>query len=81
MKIKKDGLGWYKISTGRNWGEKRARKYIVYEFPVKRALRSLIASGESWQTARYIISRIQKAAKDSRYDVYAAPGCIVIKGY
>lgn len=80
MRIKENGLGWYKISIGRNWGQSRARKFINNELPVKKLTRSLVASGESWPSARYIVSRI-KAASCDNYGLYTGPGYIVVKGH
>ena len=81
MKIRKSGLGWYKISTGKNWGESRARKFINNELPVRKFTLSLVASGESWQSANYIISRIKAIAEDNEYGIYTTHGAICVRGY
>ena len=75
MRIKEVGLGWYKISTNRNWKEARARKFILNELPSRKFMLSLVASGESWETAKYIIEKIKEAAT-SKYRMYTTCGSI-----
>lgn len=81
MKIKRNGLGWYKISTGKNWGETRAKKFINNELPIKKFMLSLVASGESWKSAEYIIKKIKETVENNEYGIYTTHGAICVRGY
>lgn len=80
MKIRNDNMGWYKITTHRNIGEKKARNFIINNLPIKTFIRSLIAQGNTAETAKWIVDNIQKQAK-TPYGVLAFNGYILVKAY
>lgn len=76
-KIKEDGTGWYKIPTGRNFGESAARNWLQHNFNKKGAMRSLIAQHHSVEGAKEVLNRIEQRSK-GKYHVIACHGYILV---
>lgn len=80
MKIKEDGMGWYKITTHRNFKEAAARNLLINHLPTKQFVATLIAGGNSVAAAKRIVDNIKTQAK-TPYGVLACRGYILVKGY
>ena len=75
--IKDDGMGWYKIRTDRNFGEKRARKFILNELNKKAVVRSLVAQHWKVECAKHAVKCIEHAAI-KKYDLLTCHGYIKV---
>lgn len=75
--IKEDGMGWYKIPTGRNFGESAARNWLQHNFNKKGAMRSLIAQHHSVEGAKEVLHRIEQRSK-GKYHVLTYHGYIKV---
>ena len=75
--IREDGMGWYKINTGRNFGEKRARKFMLNELNKRAIVRSLVAQHWTVQCAKHAVKCINHAAT-KKYDILPYNGYIMV---
>lgn len=75
--IKEDGTGWYKINTGHNFGERRARKFMLNELNKRAIVRSLVAQHWKVECAKHAVKCIEHAAT-KKYDLLTFNGYIKV---